>query len=62
MNIKIVDNFLLSEDFSEICAINLKKIKENQIMVYHNKIYKNGKIEIAECIGENLLKRLQKRT
>ena len=58
MNIKIVDNFLLSEDFNEICTINLKKIKENQIMVYHNKIYKNGKIEIAECIGENLLKRL----
>ena len=58
MNIKIIDNFLLNEDFNELCSINLKKITENQIMVYHNKIYKSGKIEIMECIGENLLKRL----
>ena len=27
-------------------------------MVYHNKIDKSGKIEVAECIEENLLKRL----
>ena len=58
MNIKIIDDFLLNEDFDKLCTINLKKIKENQIMVYHNKIDKSGKIEIAECIEENLLKRL----
>ena len=58
MNLKIVDNFLLSKDFEELCTINLKKIKENQIIVYHNKIDKSGKIEIAECIEKNLLKRL----
>lgn len=58
MNIKIIDDFLLNEDFNKLCTMNLKKIKENQIMVYHNKIDKSGKIEIAECIEENLLKRL----
>ena len=44
MNIKIIDNFLNKEDFFELCSLNLKKVKSNEILVYHNNIYKNGKL------------------
>ena len=58
MNTKIIDNFLLDEDFDKLCKINLKKIKESQINVYQNQINKDGKVEISDCIEEDLLKKL----
>ena len=59
MNIKIIDNFLNKEDFFELCSLNLKKVKSNEILVYHNNIYKNGKLK-TDCINENFLKKLFK--
>jgi hypothetical protein len=60
MNIKIIDEFLSKEDFKELCNLNLKKINKNEIKVYHNKIMKNGVIQIVECIYDDLLKKLHK--
>ena len=59
MKIKIVDNFLLKEDFEKLCSLNLEEINKEQIRVYHNKILKNGKVEIAECIEYEFLKKLR---
>ncbi len=59
MNIKIIDNFLLEEDFQKLYQLNLEKVEEEKIQVYHNKIFKNGEIETAECIDANFLKSLQ---
>ena len=55
---KTIDNFLSEEDFQSLCSIKLKNVGEKEIAVYHNAVYKNGKIE-AECIDDEVLKRLQ---
>ena len=60
MDIKIIDKFLSNEDFEELSNISLKKINLKEIKVYHNKISKNGLIEITECISNDLLKKLHK--
>ena len=60
MKIKIIDNFLSNEDFNELCKINLKKISKNEIKVYHNKIFKNGKIQTSECIEQKFLEKLHR--
>lgn len=60
MKIKIIDNFLSNEDFNELCKINLKKIGKNEIKVYHNKIFKNGKIQTSECIEHKFLEKLHR--
>ena len=60
MNIKIIDKFLSNEDFEELSNISLKKINLKEIKVYHNKISKDGLIEIAECLSNDLLKKLHK--
>jgi hypothetical protein len=59
MNIKIIDNFLFKEDFTELCQLNLKKTQEEEINVYHNSISADG-IKINECIEEKTLIRLHK--
>ncbi len=58
MDLKIIDNFLLKEDFDNLCKIKLINVNEDEIKVYHNKIFRDGKIEISECINEVFLKRL----
>lgn len=60
MDIKIIDKFLSNEDFEELSNISLKKINRGEIKVYHNKITKDGLIKIAECISNDLLKKLHK--
>ena len=50
MNIKIIDDFLLADDFEKLCKLKLKRLKNNEIHVYHNeisgdKIIKNDLIE-----------------
>ena len=59
MNIKIIDNFLNNEDFLELCSLDLKKVKNNGSLVYHNNIHKDGKIE-SDCMEANFLKKLFK--
>jgi|TARA_B100000767_G_C19756889_1_gene533337 hypothetical protein len=56
---KIIENFLSEVDFKNLCSIKLKKVDEKEISVYHNAIYKDGRIE-AECLDDETLKRLQK--
>jgi len=60
MKIKIIDNFLNDEDFNELCLIKLKKIKENEILVYHNQINKKNDEVKTECINEKTVRRLFK--
>ena len=45
MKLKIVENFLENEDINELKSLKLKKIKDNEIKVYHNRIYKNRTIQ-----------------
>ena len=59
MNIKIINNFLFKEDFTELSQLILKKTKEKEINVYHNSISMDG-IKINECIEKNTLIRLHK--
>ena len=51
MNKKILDNFLDKEDIDLVKNLNLKKIQNNEVKVYHNKIYKTGNIE-TDCLSE----------
>ena len=57
MKLKIVENFLENEDINELKSLKLKKIKDNEIKVYHNRIYKNGTIQ-SECLSNQLIERL----
>ena len=59
MNIKVIDNFLNQKDFKELCSLNLQPVNKESIKVYHNKIFKDGKIEV-ECISEENIKELFK--
>ncbi len=60
MNIKIIDNFLEKEDFEDLCSIELKEIKKNEIYIHHNKIYGEEIIENS-CLDAELLTRLNKK-
>ena len=56
-NHKIIDNFLYTEDFKELCQVELKKIKPNELAVYHNSIHTDGKI-ITQNINKEMIKKL----
>ena len=58
-NIKIIDNFLNTEDFNELCSLNLNKINDNSMKVYNNYIHNNGLIKNT-CIENKLITRLHK--
>lgn len=55
----IIDNFLNDQDFNQLCTLNLKKINEDQILVYHNQISLTGDIK-TECLSDNVIKELNK--
>lgn len=57
MQIKIIDNFLNNNDFSELCNIKLKNLGKDEVKVYHNRINKVGEIK-SECLNENTVRRL----
>tara|TARA_B100000963_G_C22615095_1_gene666915 strand:+ start:1250 stop:1876 length:627 start_codon:yes stop_codon:yes gene_type:complete len=59
MNYKIIDNFLLKKHFDYLSNLKLKKVKPNDINIYHNKIYKNGTI-YSECISKDYLIEMDK--
>lgn len=58
MKYKIVDNFLNESCFDYLSSLELKEVKSNQILSYHNQIYKNGEIKTT-CINPKILKELQ---
>ena len=59
MNIKIIDNFLKDQDFSDLCSLNINTVERNSVKVYHNSVYNNGQIK-NDCIDKDTLKRLVK--
>lgn len=58
MDKKILDNFLDIEDLDLIKNLNLKKIQNNEVKVYHNKIYKTGEIE-TDCLSDVQIRNFQ---
>ena len=58
MKIEIIDNFLNETDFNEVSSLNLDKIKESEIKVYHNKITKNNEVN-SDCLNESTVRRFQ---
>ena len=59
MNIKVINNFLFKEDFTELSQLILKKTQKEEINVYHNSISTDG-IKVNECIKKKTLIRLYK--
>ena len=58
MKYKILDNFLNETCFSYLSSLKFKKVSSNEVLGHHNKIYKNGKINVT-CISPNILQNLQ---
>jgi len=59
MNLKVIDNFLNDDDYNELSLLKLRKIRENELSVYHNEINKKEEVK-AECISEETVRRLFK--
>ena len=57
--IRIIDNFLNTQDFEELNSINLDSIPGDKISVYHNEIDKNNKIKTS-CLDKSLILNLHK--
>jgi hypothetical protein len=55
----IIDNFLSEQDFNKLCSLDLKKIKKNEISVYHNQINLKNEV-VYECLSEDTVKDLNK--
>ena len=56
-NYKIIDNFLKSDHFQELCKLKLNYNGSHDVTVYPNKIYNNGKIQLT-CLNDKLIKNL----
>jgi|TARA_B100001059_G_C17829623_1_gene583717 hypothetical protein len=46
---EVIDNFLKEDDFNKLLSLKLKKVKSNQLHIYHNVIFKDGKVEL-DCL------------
>ena len=57
MDKKILDNFLEKEDLSLLKNLNLQKVENNEIKIYHNKIYRKGNVKI-DCLSDIQIKHL----
>ena len=60
MKLKIIENFLNTEDLRNLCSLNLNLVKHNEIKVYQNIITGNN-IMKSDCINHELLKGLNDR-
>ncbi len=58
MNIKVIDDYLKTDDFNDLTSLKLNPVENNGIRIYHNKI-NSEKIISNNCISSDLLKRLQ---
>lgn len=59
MNIKIIENFLITDDLNELCSLQLKDTGRNSVNVYHNEINALNEIK-NDCIKKETLERLHK--
>ncbi len=59
MNIKIIENFLTTDDLYELCSLQLKDTGRNSVNVYHNEINALNEIK-NDCIKKETLERLHK--
>jgi len=59
MNIKIIENFLTTDDLNELCSLQLKDTGRNSVNVYHNEINALNEIK-NDCIKKETLERLHK--
>ena len=55
MNIKIIENFLTTDDLYELCSLQLKDTGRNSVNVYHNEINALNEIK-NDCIKKNFRK------
>ena len=61
MKIKQIKNFFDEEDYKLICSLPLKKkINDNSIAVYHNRISKDDHV-VSELINDETLRNFQKK-
>ena len=54
MNIKIIENFLTTDDLNELCSLQLKDTGRNSVNVYHNEINALNEIK-NDCIKKETL-------
>lgn len=54
---EIIDNFLDEEDFKYLSSFFTREVNANEIKVYSNRIFNNGKI-ISTCFSDNFIKSL----
>lgn len=59
IKIKTLNNFLTDIDYKELVSLELKAVKENEMCVNQNRIYKNGDTKL-ECLSETCIKKLFK--
>ena len=59
MKIKILDNFLNSQDLEELNNLIIPSVKDTDIKIHHNNI-SNDKIISTSCLNVDFLKRLHK--
>ena len=59
INIKIIDNFLSSEDFNELYNLDVKLVKDDAMDVYNNYIHNNGLIK-GTLIKDDTINRIFK--
>ena len=55
MKIKIVDNFLEEKDYEMLSSLNLKKITDDAVKVYHNSVDRKNKILQTDCIDSETI-------
>ena len=60
MKLKIIKNFLEKKDLETLKLLKLNKLKNDEIKVYHNKIYTNGDIQ-SDCLNKKQLKEFQQK-
>ena len=54
---EVIDDFLKPLHFEKLNNLKLKKLKDHEINIYNNKIYKNGKTECT-CLEDDFIKEL----
>tara|TARA_B110000211_G_scaffold50916_1_gene55919 strand:- start:7355 stop:7987 length:633 start_codon:yes stop_codon:yes gene_type:complete len=55
MKIKIIDNFLEEKDYEMLSSLNLKKITDDAVKVYHNSVDRKNKIMQTDCIDSETI-------
>lgn len=54
---KIIDDFLRKDDFNNLLSVRLQDIQNNEINIYHNKIFRDGSVEL-DCLDKIFINKL----